>query len=62
MTTRFTEDRDSGAGEVALAFLTELERWVAVDLSGSAPALRGPTLSEPPASTQPMEPPPAPTL
>lgn len=40
MTALFTEDRDSGAGEVALAFLTELERWVAVDRSGSAPALR----------------------
>jgi translation initiation factor eIF-2B subunit delta len=40
VTTLFTEDRDSGAGELALAMLTELERWVAVDRSGSAPALR----------------------
>ncbi len=38
--TRFAEDRDAGAGDVALAFLGELERWVAVDLSASAPALR----------------------
>jgi translation initiation factor 2B subunit (eIF-2B alpha/beta/delta family) len=38
--TPFTQDRDSGAGDVALAFLAELERWVAIDGSGSMPALR----------------------
>jgi translation initiation factor 2B subunit (eIF-2B alpha/beta/delta family) len=36
----FAADRTSGAGDVALAFLAELERWVAVDRSASAPELR----------------------
>jgi translation initiation factor 2B subunit (eIF-2B alpha/beta/delta family) len=40
MTTSFAADRDSGGGEVARAFLTELERWAAMDRSGSAPGLR----------------------
>jgi translation initiation factor 2B subunit (eIF-2B alpha/beta/delta family) len=44
VTAHFTEDRDSGAGEVALAMLGELERWLAVDRSGSAAALRGAVL------------------
>ncbi len=36
----FAADRASGSGEVALAFLRELERWAATDTSTSAPALR----------------------
>jgi translation initiation factor 2B subunit (eIF-2B alpha/beta/delta family) len=36
----FAADRTSGSGEVALAFLAELERWTALDTSTSAPALR----------------------
>jgi translation initiation factor 2B subunit (eIF-2B alpha/beta/delta family) len=38
--TSFAGDRTSGASDVALAFLTELERWLAMDLSSAAPALR----------------------
>ena len=38
--TSFAADRTSGSGDVALAFLDALERWAAVDMSGSAPALR----------------------
>ena len=38
--THFAEDRTSGAGDIALGFLAALERWVAVDMSGSAAALR----------------------
>jgi len=36
----FADDRTSGSGDVALAFLADLDRWLAVDMSGSAPALR----------------------
>ena len=36
----FAHDRTSGAGDVALGFLAELERWLAIDRSTSAPALR----------------------
>lgn len=45
MTTDFQKDRDSGAADVALAFLGELELWVAVDRSASAPALRAALLT-----------------
>ena len=38
--TSFADDRTSGSGDVALAFLAALERWLAVDMSGSAPELR----------------------
>jgi len=38
--TTFADDRTSGASDVALAFLADLERWLAVDMSGPAPALR----------------------
>ncbi len=38
--TEFASDRDSGSGDVALAFLRELERWAALDTSTSAPQLR----------------------
>ena len=38
--TTFADDRTSGASDVALAFIVDLERWLAVDMSGSAPALR----------------------
>ncbi|MBI5710610.1 MAG: translation initiation factor eIF-2B [Candidatus Eisenbacteria bacterium] len=41
----FAEDRASGSGEVALAFLRELERWTATDTSTSAPALRAALLA-----------------
>lgn len=41
----FADDRTSGAGDVALAFLVELERWLAVDRSSSAPALRAALLA-----------------
>lgn len=36
----FADDRTSGAGDVALGLLDELERWLAVDMSGSAAAFR----------------------
>lgn len=39
--TAFADDRTSGAGDVALGLLDELERWLAVDMSGSAAAFRG---------------------
>ena len=38
--TSFADDRTSGASDVGLAFLVALERWLAVDMSGSGPALR----------------------
>lgn len=38
--TSFAGDRTSGAGDVALGLLDELERWLAVDMSGSAAAFR----------------------
>ncbi|MGH7730164.1 MAG: translation initiation factor eIF-2B, partial [Candidatus Eiseniibacteriota bacterium] len=38
--TTFADDRTSGASDVALAFLAEIERRLAVDMSGSAPAFR----------------------
>jgi len=38
--TSFAADHTSGAGDVALGFLDELERWLAVDMSASAPAFR----------------------
>jgi len=40
MSEAFARDRDSGAGDVALAFLEALERWIAIDRSSSAPGLR----------------------
>lgn len=40
MSGGFAADRASGSGEVAQAFLIELERWTAVDRSASLPALR----------------------
>jgi translation initiation factor 2B subunit (eIF-2B alpha/beta/delta family) len=43
--TSFAGDRTSGASDVALAFLTELERWLVVNLSSSAPALRAALLA-----------------
>lgn len=43
--TSFAEDRTSGAGDVALAFLAELERWLATDRSPSAPDLRAALLA-----------------
>jgi len=36
----FADDRTSGAGDVALAFLAELERWLAVDRSAGGVELR----------------------
>jgi translation initiation factor 2B subunit (eIF-2B alpha/beta/delta family) len=36
----FASDRTSGSTDVGRAFLAELERWIATDTSGSAPALR----------------------
>jgi translation initiation factor 2B subunit (eIF-2B alpha/beta/delta family) len=39
--TAFAGDRTSGSGDVALGLLGELERWLAVDMSGSAPVFRG---------------------
>jgi translation initiation factor eIF-2B subunit delta len=45
VTTRFAEDRDSGAADVAQALLSELEVWAAVDRSGSAPAFRAALLA-----------------
>jgi translation initiation factor 2B subunit (eIF-2B alpha/beta/delta family) len=36
----FANDRRSGSSEVALAFLGELEGWIATDTSSAAPALR----------------------
>ncbi|MGH7743162.1 MAG: hypothetical protein ACRENS_14205, partial [Candidatus Eiseniibacteriota bacterium] len=36
----FAHDRTSGSTDVGRGFLAELERWVATDTSGSAPALR----------------------
>ena len=39
--TRFADDRTSGSSDVALAFLTALERWAATDTSTTSPALRG---------------------
>jgi len=36
----FAGDRTSGAGDVALGFLAELEQWLAIDRSAAAPALR----------------------
>lgn len=41
----FARDRTSGASDVALAFLAELERWLAVDRTTSAPALRASLLA-----------------
>jgi len=41
----FARDRTSGAGDVALGFLAELERWLAIDRSTSAPALRAALLA-----------------
>jgi translation initiation factor 2B subunit (eIF-2B alpha/beta/delta family) len=38
--TAFSDDRASGSGAVALAFLDALERWTEIDRSASAPALR----------------------
>ena len=40
MSGGFAADHGSGSGEVARAFLVELERWTAVDRSASLPALR----------------------
>src|SRR5262249_55581393 len=42
---RFGDDRDSGAGGGALAFLGGVGRWGASDLSGSAPLLRASLLA-----------------
>jgi translation initiation factor eIF-2B subunit delta len=36
----FADDRTSGSSDVALAFLAELERWAAIDVSTTAPAFR----------------------
>lgn len=41
MTARSLQDRRSGSGDVAKAFLDELERFVLTDRSADAPALRG---------------------
>lgn len=41
----FADDRTSGSGDVALAFLHELESWVATDVSRDAPALRAALLA-----------------
>ena len=38
--TTFADDRTSGASDVALAFLADLEAWAATDLSGTAAAFR----------------------
>jgi translation initiation factor eIF-2B subunit delta len=43
--TSFAEDRTSGSGGVALAFLDALDRWVAVDRSSSAADLRAALLA-----------------
>jgi translation initiation factor 2B subunit (eIF-2B alpha/beta/delta family) len=43
--TDFANDRTSGSTDVALAFLTELERWIAIDRSASAAAFRGAVLT-----------------
>ena len=43
--TSFAGDRTSGAGDVALALLAELERWLAVGRSSSAPAFRASLLA-----------------
>ncbi len=41
----FAGDRTTGSGDVALGLLDELERWLAVDMSGSAGAFRGALLT-----------------
>lgn len=41
----FTGDRASGSSGVAVAFLSELERWAALDRSPAAPALRAALLA-----------------
>jgi translation initiation factor 2B subunit (eIF-2B alpha/beta/delta family) len=41
----FADNRTSGSGDVALAFLEELERWLTVDTSTSAPAVRSALLA-----------------
>ena len=38
--TRSSTDHDSGSADIGLAFLAELESWLATETSGSAPALR----------------------
>ncbi|HKQ56279.1 MAG TPA: hypothetical protein VJY35_00290, partial [Candidatus Eisenbacteria bacterium] len=43
--TGFAEDRTSGSGGVALAFLDALDRWVAVDRSSAATELRAALLA-----------------
>jgi translation initiation factor eIF-2B subunit delta len=43
--TSFAGDRTSGAGDVALALLVDLERWLAVDRSSSAPVFRASLLA-----------------
>jgi len=43
--TRFVNERDAGSGDVALRFLDELERWVALDVSGPASALHATLLA-----------------
>ena len=43
--TRFGDDRDAGSGDVALGFLDELERWVSIDVSGSASAFHAALLA-----------------
>jgi translation initiation factor eIF-2B subunit delta len=41
----FADDRTSGSSDVALSFLTELERWAAIDVSTSPAAFRASLLS-----------------
>jgi translation initiation factor 2B subunit (eIF-2B alpha/beta/delta family) len=43
--SRFPDDRTSGASDVALAFLAELDRWVAIDRSTAPPAFRAALLA-----------------
>jgi translation initiation factor 2B subunit (eIF-2B alpha/beta/delta family) len=45
MSESFAQDRDHGSSSVARAFLSELERWSAIDRSASAGDLRGALLT-----------------